>query len=122
MNGEKKRESFGKTSIKIFIWAAVFYIVVALITPALENIDITTKSLLIKIPISIIFGGIMAFLEKYNIKDKVELIMEKGYLIIKPKESPRKGWEKAFKRMRDNQDDILFIDDVFMDEDLEEWK
>lgn len=55
-------------------------------------------------------------------KDTVELIMEKGYLIIKPKESPRKDWEKAFKKMRDNQDDELLIDDVFIDEDLEEWK
>lgn len=64
MNGEQSKGSFKKTTIKIFIWAAVFYIVVALITPALENIDITTKSLLIKVPISIIFGGIMAFLEK----------------------------------------------------------
>ena len=61
-------------------------------------------------------------LEKYNIKDTVELIMEKGYLIIKPKEFPRKGWEKAFKKMRDNQDDELLIDDVFIDEDLEDWK
>ena len=60
-------------------------------------------------------------LEKYNIKDTVELIMEKGYLIIKPKESPRKDWEKAFKKMSDNQDDELLIDDVFIDEDLEEW-
>lgn len=61
-------------------------------------------------------------LERYNIKDTVELIMEKGYLIIKPKESPRKGWEKAFKKMNHNQDDELLIDDVFIDEDLEEWK
>ena len=61
-------------------------------------------------------------LERYNIKDTVELIMEKGYLIIKPKESPREGWEKAFKKMRDNQDDELLIDDIFIDEDLEEWK
>jgi len=61
-------------------------------------------------------------LERYNIKDTVELIMEKGYLIIKPKESPRKGWGKAFEKMRDNQDDELLIDDVFIDEDLKEWK
>lgn len=61
-------------------------------------------------------------LERYNIKDTVELIMEKGYLIIKPKESPRRGWEKAFKKMGDEQDDELLIDDIFYDEDLEEWK
>lgn len=61
-------------------------------------------------------------LEKYNIKDTVELIMEKGYLIIKPKDEPRKGWEKSFKEMRDMQDDELLIDDVFEDEDHDPWK
>ena len=37
-------------------------------------------------------------LEKYNIKDTVELVLEKGYIIIKPKSIPRKGWDKAFKK------------------------
>ncbi len=37
-------------------------------------------------------------IDKYNIKDTVELILEKGYIILKPKSSPRKGWEKAFKK------------------------
>lgn len=61
-------------------------------------------------------------LERYNIKDTVELIMEKGYIIIKPKTEPRKGWEKAFKKMHEKGDDQLLMDDVFLDEDLEEWK
>lgn len=61
-------------------------------------------------------------LERYNIKDTVELIMEKGYIILKPKTEPRKGWEKAFKRMHEKGDDQLLMDDVFMDEDLEAWK
>jgi antitoxin MazE len=61
-------------------------------------------------------------LERYNIKDTVELIMEKGYIIIKPKTEPRKGWEKAFKKMHEKGDDHLLMDDVFLDEDLEEWK
>jgi antitoxin MazE len=60
-------------------------------------------------------------LEKYNIKDKVELIMEQGYIILKPKQEPRKGWEIAFEKMHENGDDNLLIDDVFEDEDLEEW-
>ena len=37
-------------------------------------------------------------LEKYNIQDTVELILEKGYIIIKPKAKPRQGWDKAFKK------------------------
>ena len=30
-------------------------------------------------------------LEKYSINDKIELIMEKGYIILKTKAEPRKG-------------------------------
>jgi len=61
-------------------------------------------------------------LEKYNIKDKVELILEKGYLIIKPVSTPRKDWEEAFKEMHEKGDDQLLFDDVFDDENLEEWR
>jgi len=60
-------------------------------------------------------------LEKYNINDKVELILEKDYIILKPKAEPRKGWEKAFKKMHENGDVQLLIDDVFEDETFEEW-
>ncbi len=60
-------------------------------------------------------------LEKYNIKDKVDLILEKGKIIIQPLPNPRKGWEKAFKEMREKGDDRLLFDDVFEDETLEEW-
>lgn len=61
-------------------------------------------------------------LEKYNIKDKVDLILEKGQIIIKPLSEPRKGWEKAFKEMSENNDDKLLFNDVFEDENLNEWK
>ena len=60
-------------------------------------------------------------IEKYNIKDKVELILEKGYLILKPISSPRKGWETAFKKMNENGDDQLLFNDVFENENMEEW-
>ena len=60
-------------------------------------------------------------LEKYNITDKVELILEKDYIILKPKSEPRKGWEKSFKKMHENGDDNLLINDFFEDENLEEW-
>ena len=60
-------------------------------------------------------------LEKYSISDKIELIMEKGYIILKPKAEPRKGWDKAFKKMHENGDDQLLMDDVFDDENFEEW-
>ena len=60
-------------------------------------------------------------LEKYNIKDKIELILEKGFIVLKPKEEYRKNWEKALKEMNKNGDDKLLIDDVFDDENFEEW-
>lgn len=60
-------------------------------------------------------------LEKYNIKDKVDLILEKGKIIIQPLSMPRKGWEKAFKEMNENGEDRLLFNDVFEDETLEEW-
>lgn len=60
-------------------------------------------------------------IEKYNFKDKVELILEKGYIILKPVLSPRKNWEKAFIEMNKNGDDQLLFNDVFEDENLEEW-
>lgn len=60
-------------------------------------------------------------IEKYNIKDKVEVILEKGFIILKPIPSPRKNWEKAFKKMNDHGDDKLLMDDVFENENPEEW-
>lgn len=61
-------------------------------------------------------------IEKYNIKDKMELVLEKSYIILKPKTSPRKGWEKSFKKMHENGDDKLLLSDVFEDENFDEWK
>jgi antitoxin MazE len=63
-----------------------------------------------------------AILEQYNISDTLELILEKGRIILKPKLTPRKGWEKSFKLMHENGDDKLLINDIFEDETFEEWK
>ena len=60
-------------------------------------------------------------LEKYDINDTVEVILEKGFIVLKPKAAPRKGWEKAFKKMHERGDDELIMNDVFEDENLEEW-
>jgi antitoxin MazE len=60
-------------------------------------------------------------LEKYNISDKIELILEKGQIILKPISEARKGWDNAFKRMNKEGDDQLFFEDVFEDENFDEW-
>ncbi|MBU2651258.1 MAG: AbrB/MazE/SpoVT family DNA-binding domain-containing protein [Bacteroidetes bacterium] len=61
-------------------------------------------------------------LEKYNIRDSVELILEEDHIILKAKPQVRKGWEDDFRKMHENGDDQLLIDDVFNDEVQEEWK
>ena len=63
-----------------------------------------------------------SILDRYNIKDKVELILEEGQIILKPVEQPRKGWNEAFRKMHANGDDQLLLDDVFEDENFDEWK
>ena len=63
-----------------------------------------------------------AILEQYNISDTLELILEKGRIILKPKSIPRKDWEKSFQLMSMNGDDKLIIDDIFDDEIIEEWE
>lgn len=62
-----------------------------------------------------------SILDRYNIKDKVELILERGRIILKPVSKPRQGWEDAFRTMQYNQEDNLLIPDVFEDEMDEEW-
>jgi antitoxin MazE len=61
-------------------------------------------------------------LERYNITDKIELILEKGQIILRPISEPRKDWNKAFQKMHENGDDQLLMNDVFEDENFDEWK
>jgi len=60
-------------------------------------------------------------IEKYNITDTLELVLEKEYMILKPKSAARAGWDKSFKKMHDNGDDKLLMPDAFDDENFEEW-
>jgi antitoxin MazE len=62
-----------------------------------------------------------SILEKYQIKDKVEVILEEGQIILKPIDQPRKGWDQAFKIMHENGDDELLMDDIFENEDFDQW-
>lgn len=59
-------------------------------------------------------------LEKYKITDKIELILEEDYIILKPKREARKNWEKAFKKMHENGNDQLLMNSIFEDEIFEE--
>jgi len=61
-------------------------------------------------------------LDRYNITDKIELILEKGQIILRPISEPRKGWDKAFQNMHEQGDDQLLMNDVFEDENFDEWR
>ncbi len=60
-------------------------------------------------------------LEKYQIGEKVEIILEKDQIVLKPLRSPREGWGEAFKKMHEAGDDQLLIPDAFEEDSLEEW-
>ena len=61
-------------------------------------------------------------LKKYAIKDSVDLVLEEDQIIIKPVSKKREGWDEAFEKMSQNKEDNPVMDDVFVDEDFEEWK
>lgn len=60
-------------------------------------------------------------LKQYDITDKVELILEKDHIVLRPIEDLRKGWNKAFKKMHEEDADELLIADVFEDETCDVW-
>jgi len=62
-----------------------------------------------------------SILEQYNIKDKVEMILDKDQIILKPIDKPRANREESFKNMHANNDDQLLMDDVFDYENFDEW-
>ncbi|MBI1781596.1 MAG: AbrB/MazE/SpoVT family DNA-binding domain-containing protein [Sphingobacteriales bacterium] len=47
---------------------------------------------------------------------------ENGILLKSNQPKPRRGWDKAFKKMAKNNDDKLLIPDVFKDENFDQWK
>jgi len=63
-----------------------------------------------------------SILERYNIKNEVELIFEEERILLVPVEEPRKNWPDAFLNMHLNDDDQPLMDDVFEDESFEEWQ
>ena len=62
-----------------------------------------------------------ALIKRYDIGDKVELIMEADHIILKPVAQPRANWGEAFTQMHVKGDDVLMIPDVFEDEHPEPW-
>ncbi|CAM4050360.1 AbrB/MazE/SpoVT family DNA-binding domain-containing protein [Flavobacterium weaverense] len=59
-------------------------------------------------------------LDKYNIKDKVEIILEEGQIIIKPIKTPRQNWETTFEKMSKEGDDKMLRNENFEEGNFEE--
>jgi antitoxin MazE len=63
-------------------------------------------------------------LDQTNIKDDVELEVNKNQIIIRPISHPRAGWDNAFKSMAQNNDDALIngTDTISHSWDDKEWQ
>jgi antitoxin MazE len=63
-------------------------------------------------------------LEQTGIRDDVEIELEKNKIIIRPVQKVREGWDKAFKKMAEDGDDELIINDKDISNswDDEEWQ
>ena len=60
-------------------------------------------------------------LEKYKIRDSVEMILKESFIILNPRTNVRAGWDKAFKEINSLGDEHQLLPDVFEEEDFEEW-
>ncbi len=64
-----------------------------------------------------------AFLKQLKLEDVVELEVEKDRLIIRPARKSRKGWGKAFQKMRERGDDAVLDGEIQSTEwDKREWQ
>lgn len=63
-------------------------------------------------------------LEQTGITGDVEIELEKNKIIIRPVQKVREGWDKAFKKMAENGDDEIVINDndISHSWDDEEWQ
>lgn len=59
-------------------------------------------------------------LKQYNLKEKVEVDLEKDGFFIKPKKV-RDGWAESFREMAENGNDQLILGDFKNRFDDEEW-
>lgn len=61
-----------------------------------------------------------AVLRHYNISAELELEIEKDRIVLRSaKEAPRKGWDRAFKRMHEKKEDSQLLDEPI---DMEDWE
>ena len=63
-----------------------------------------------------------AILEQCKIENEVELEVNNGKIVIEPiKKTARKGWTESFRKMAENNEDDLLIDDA-IDIEMVDWE
>ena len=60
-------------------------------------------------------------LEQAGLGATVELLAEKGRLVIRPDRSPRQGWEEAFAAVAEHGDDGALLGKIANAFDRDEW-
>jgi len=63
-------------------------------------------------------------LKSLKISDEVDMIVDenKNEIILKPVKKPRENWDLAFKKMKEEKEDILIINDsIDLKTDQWEW-
>lgn len=53
-----------------------------------------------------------SILDRYNIRDRVDLELRKKHIHIIPLSQPRAGWDKAFMEMNANGDDTFLFNEL----------
>jgi antitoxin MazE len=67
-------------------------------------------------------------MERYQFKDKAEMILRQGELVLRPVHSIRHDWDEQFRQMHNEGEDHLLMGDLFEEdvpgdeEDWDEWK
>ncbi|MBL7128469.1 MAG: AbrB/MazE/SpoVT family DNA-binding domain-containing protein [Ignavibacteria bacterium] len=66
-----------------------------------------------------------SFIDQSGLSDEVELELKDDSIIIKPISSSRENWDYLFKKMSQNNDDVLFDSDSLSKQttwDKEDWE
>lgn len=61
-------------------------------------------------------------LRQCGLEDAVELQAQEGRLVVKPAGTARRGWEEAFRRMAESNDDVLLDEPTATDWDKTKWR
>jgi antitoxin MazE len=62
-----------------------------------------------------------AVLELYQIGERLELILERDHMVLRPARVPREGWNEAFEQMHADGADQLLISDSLDSDLIDPW-